>query len=105
MIVTDLNQNLKAPKDFTLVRVYASGSFLVINYEQSVYQIQGRSATNYVAIYLNENGQEVLRTSWTKPFEASGDYSLNPVAQAAGHVKKVSWLDKTLARIFDGSFN
>jgi len=65
MILTDMNQTWKAPEGFTMTGVFPLGSFLLVKYmheRQSATVGSSNWLVEYVDVYLNDQGREVVRT-------------------------------------------
>ena len=63
--VVDKNETLKPPKGFTLADVHGEGPLVVLEYEEKKSPLH----VNYVSVFLNDQGREVLRTFRTSNCE------------------------------------
>lgn len=60
----DINQTIKPPDGYELLGVEPAGGFLELNYRQFIFHEaeQFPYAANFITIYVNNGGREVLRT-------------------------------------------
>ena len=91
----DKNETLEAPKGFTLTRVRPSGAFLQIDYERRGLVVD---ALDCATVFLNDQGREVGRTSWTIEVQLEHDSNTGPLPDSidwsgisSGQVEAPNW--------------
>lgn len=94
MIFIDKNQTLRPPEGFELHRFGAHGSYLRLEYWR-----EDQSRTDIVVVFLNDQGREVGRASWTIEVSPPIDWSENNLTHVQASNKVLASIKFWIRRI------